>query len=301
MPDDIVLPVPETVSAVYLVPAGWPLYDPVGVARRYLDTHIGEPLLSVLRDLIDGPLCSIETVPSAEMGGVPGELLRMFGGSAELVEQAERAEHLLVVSAMARPGWPPYHEWTARAVATALADALDAPVIDYQIPRITPAAALAATLPDGRGALRLADWVLVPRSVGVRGAWLTTKGLGRFGLPELQALDVPPELAEPWSRALTGVASALLARWSTRLREAGWPALVTLPSRLEFTVADVGTAYGEPRPPGGLVAVELALSPSPPSQDSFLTVAPPHTYPSSAAEYLDWACSTLFGPAGAGR
>src|SRR5690349_39763 len=43
------------------------------------------------------------------------------------------------------------------------------------------------------------------RSAGSAGLRVTTKGLGRFGLPELQSFDVPAQLGGPWARRLLGL------------------------------------------------------------------------------------------------
>ncbi|GAB3811782.1 hypothetical protein GCM10027605_52420 [Micromonospora zhanjiangensis] len=92
-----------------------------------------------------------------------------------------------MVDASYRPGWPPAHEWAARAVAAALAESLDADLIDvFALQILSPAVAL-RSLPDADGRVRLVDWLLVPYSSDADGLWFTTKGLRRFGLLELQA------------------------------------------------------------------------------------------------------------------
>jgi hypothetical protein len=87
----------------------------------------------------------------------------------------------------------PIHEWAARATAAALAAELGVPLVDTLIPRVMDAGKAMASLPDPDGLFRLSDWVLVLHSAGNRGLWVTSKGLGRFGLPELQAGNVPQD------------------------------------------------------------------------------------------------------------
>ena len=59
---------------------------------------------------------------------------------------------------------------------------------------------------DGGIPAPLAAHVYVLESLGAQGLWCTTTGLGQFGLPELQTLDVPAQIGVPWARVLTGIA-----------------------------------------------------------------------------------------------
>ena len=102
-----------------------------------------------------------------------------------------------MVTATSRPGWPPGHEWAARTAAAALAAEAGRPIVDVFSPQVLDVGRAIRTLPDEQGRIRLADWVQVPQSPGPLGFWLTTKGLGRFGLPELQTENVPPQLIRP--------------------------------------------------------------------------------------------------------
>src|SRR5690606_12724155 len=79
------------------------------------------------------------------------------------------ASHLLAVHAAYRPGRPPAHEWSARAVAGAVGAAASAPVIDVFTPQILGAAHLERSLPGPDGAVRLTDWVLLPHTAAAHG------------------------------------------------------------------------------------------------------------------------------------
>lgn len=62
---------------------------------------------------------------------------------------------------------------------------------------------------DGADALQLPDEILwsirATRREGGRGVWLTTEGLARLGLPELEMLEVPEELADVGAALLDGL------------------------------------------------------------------------------------------------
>jgi hypothetical protein len=133
-------------------------------------------------------------------------------------------------------------------------------------------------------------------SAGIGGLGMTTKGLGRFGLPELQARNVPPQLGQAWTRVLTGLASSLLGSWLNALRDRAEPAFAQLSAVLEVGEGDIARAYDAPVTEGAAVPVRLTFDPSPQdSTDSFLSVQPPDEYPASAGEFLAGVCTALFG------
>ena len=139
--------------------------------------------------------------------------------------------------------------------------------------------------------------MLVFQSAGIGGLRMTTKGLGRFGLPELQVRNVPPQLGQAWTEVLTGLASSRLGAWLTALRDLGAePAFAQLPAALEVCEADIARAYDAPGTEGPAVPVRLTFDPSPQdSADSFLSVQPPDDFPASAGEFLAGVCAALFG------
>ncbi|GAA4700180.1 hypothetical protein [Phytohabitans rumicis] len=303
-PDDaLILPVPEAVSATYLVPTSTPPDDPstlADVAARALDGLVTGTARDLARQMLAGPLMTIDTREVADLPALPLDLLSAFGASDEQVNRVGDATHVITVGAGFRPGWPPAHEWSARAVAAALGHTLGADLIDgFQTQVLTVDAAL-RSLPDAEGRVRLTDWILIPYSPGdtvADGMWFTTKGLGRFGLLELQTHEVPPHLTRGWGATLTGVARRLLRTWSDALDGPGEPAFLPFPATVTVTGHDIAMAYGAPAERGSDRAAELSLALDPstnPDADSFLTVAPPEYYRGPASDYYTRVCATLF-------
>ena len=138
---------------------------------------------------------------------------------------------------------------------------------------------------------RMADALLVLASPGRRGLWCTTKGLGAFGLPELQAHGVPMSVREPWAGVMTAVALRLLEVWIEALRATGAP-FVEVPSLLDVTEGDVARAYGVAVPATATSAtVRLRLDPHL-AGDSFLTIWPPK---GTSNGFPAEVCRTIFG------
>ncbi|WBC17175.1 DUF2314 domain-containing protein [Micromonospora sp. WMMA1998] len=295
--DFLPVPVPESLDATYLVPiAGLPRVSPK-TAVEGLAGRLAEPVHGLAKQMLDSPLMSVDTRTVDEFPELPPDLLSAFGATDEQLARLAAATHLVVVQAEYRPGWPPAHEWAARAVAAAVAETVGGDVVDvFGLQFLDPAAAL-RSLPDEHGRIRLVDWVLVPYSSDADGLWFTTKGLRRFGLLELQAQGVPDHLTRAWGAVMTGAARRLLRDWTDGLAGEEVPAFVQLPVLATVTGHDIAVAYGNPEQHGATAPVLLRLELDPatdPDADSFLSLNPPAGHPGPPGRYFAAACATLF-------
>lgn len=296
--DFLPVPVPESLTATYLVPlTGLPPTSPKRAVEALAD-RIAEPVYGLARQMLDSPLMSVETRPVAEFPRLPPDLLTAFGASPQQLARLAEATHLVVVQAEYRPGWPPAHEWAARAVAAAMAQQVGGDVVDvFGLQFLDPGAAL-RSLPDDQGRIRLVDWVLVPYSSDVAGLWFTTKGLRRFGLMELQVQGVPDHLTRAWGAVMTGAARRLLRTFTDGLAAEEVPAFVQLPVLATITGHDIAVAYGNPEQHVATAPVLLRLELDPatdPEADSFLSLGPPTGHTGPPGRYFAAVCATLFG------
>lgn len=296
MAEDLVLPVPDLLSAAYVVPTT--LAGDAAKARidAALEGRVAEPLAPIARKLLDAGaarLISMDSVPA-----LPTDFQRYLGVPAELVERLNAADKSLAISVRWTPDWPPIHEWAARACAAALADDLRVPLVDTFVPQVLAAGTALASVPGHPPQHKLSEWVLVFQSAGNHGLWMTTKGMGRFGLPELQVRNVPPQYGNPWTRLLSGSASNLLRLWMSALRDRGDSSFARIPAAFEVGESDVAEAYRAEAAGDGRVPVRLTFDPAPDDgADSLLTIQPPDDYPGSAGEYFAYACAQVFGAA----
>lgn len=294
----IVLPVPQMVYATYLVPGETAPDEVARIARSWAPRLFADPLPALVDEQLDGPLISLAVVAADEGPPLPLQLLPYFGTGPEQMAVIESASHFVLVQLVARAGWPPLGDWTARAVATCLAVELGVPLLDMSVPRAFDAEAAARTLPDADRRVRLSDWIQVLYSADSSGMWVTTSGLGRVGLPELQTFNVPPQLAQPWGRAMTGLAGFLSAAWARMLQEDRDASIVELPATVPLTSRHVAIAYATETDRDGTVELRLELDPATQEgAESFLTVLPPLDHPTSSGEFVAQVCAELFGAA----
>ncbi|HEU5027933.1 MAG TPA: hypothetical protein VFV01_23630 [Spirillospora sp.] len=259
MGENLTLPVPETLYATYAVALTAPIPDPGELAHDEIAGRTRPPLRDLALGMLGSPMVTLDQRPAAEFPPLPADLLAAYGASPAALAALDAASHILAVRAAYRPGHPPAHEWAARAIAGAVAAARTAPVIDVFTPQILAHDHLTRSLPGPDGAVRLTDWMLLPHTSGPHGFWFTTKGLARFGLPELQTENVPPALVVPWGRLLNGLARRVLDLWQDRLPAGEQPLVVDLPETVSVGLGDIAAAQGTDEPLRREVTVRLRL------------------------------------------
>lgn len=165
-------------------------------ARRWIMRELtGWIQLAVLERLADG---SVEWDPQVLVDGP-----RWSGsGGRQLV-----AVRCVDRRGPRRPGF-----WAALATAQALASLVGGTIVDSLRGGRAPIEALR---PPADGRVRAIDHLRIPSSNGSRTrCWLSTVGMGAFGLPNLELVDVPRAWTEVGARLLLGVAQHMI--------DAGW-------------------------------------------------------------------------------
>ncbi|MBW8485818.1 hypothetical protein K1Y72_25795 [Actinomadura sp. PM05-2] len=284
------MPVPEALDGTYAVAFAEPPEAPRELAREQVTARVAPPLRDLVVSMLDSPMLTLDLRPADGFPPLPASLLTQYGAPPADLAAVEAASHLLAVRAAYRPGWPPAHEWATRAIAGAVAAAAGAPVVDVFTPRILPQDELLRSLPNADGEIRLTDWMLLPHTAGPHGFWFTTKGLARFGLPELQTENVPPALVEPWGRLLNGLARRVLDLWLEQLAALETPVVVDLPETVSVGLQDVAAAQGTEEEMRREVSVRLRLD-APDGGAPVLTVLAADDGP----DRLESLCTALFG------
>jgi hypothetical protein len=145
---ELVLPVPETVSATYTVPVP----EPMGTveARRQAGKAVEARLTGPLRTLTTRWLAQGAVRVEVEPAGTPppGLLDKPLFGTPEQRVFLARARAFVQFSATQRASLIGMREWKARGPAAALAAGLGAPVLDPQALQVLTAEEALAALPD---------------------------------------------------------------------------------------------------------------------------------------------------------
>ncbi|MFI0483992.1 hypothetical protein [Actinomadura sp. 9N215] len=282
------MPVPETLYATYAVALAEPIADPARLAHDEVARRTEPPLRGLVLGMLDSPMLSLDQRPASQFPPLPRDLLAAYGAEPSVLAAVDDAAHLVAVRAAYRPGRPPAHEWAARTVAGAIAAALGAPVVDVFTPQILTLGHLERSLPGPDGAVRLTDWMLLPHTPGPHGSFFATRGLARYGLPELLTENVPSGLVDPWGRILNGLARRVLDLWLDALPAGEQPLTVDIPEIISVGLRDIAAAQGADEPLRREVAVRLRLDPDP---EPALAVLPAHDRPDG----LEALCAALYG------
>jgi hypothetical protein len=280
VPDTIVIPVPERLLAVYAVVTPDPPADTT--------LHSGQGL-------------AIDVVPVEEAPLPPSPLLRAMGADAPALAAYDSGTHAVLVRSVGTAQFPPQHELAAYASAHAIAEMCEGIVVDTLIPRI-----VTRVRAVGEG-FRLADWVVLPHSMEAGGLWFTSKGMTRFGLPELQSHSIPEPLANAWGAVLTGIGQVLLRDHELAMTEDPGTALREAPAEQTVSLRDIASAYSDEARFGDDTDLDVGeefrieLDPSTSeTADSFLTVVPPAGFAGTTEQWAAQVVKTLFTDVGRG-
>ncbi len=313
--NELVLPVPKTVSATYVVPVSAPMSTVE--AREQASRAVEARLTGPLRTLTAEWLAKSEVRIEVEAAGKPppGLLDKELFGTPEQRVFLARARAFVRFSATQRASLIGIQEWKARGPAAALAADLGAPVLDPKALQVLTAEDALAALPDTTRTtpasisdditigLGFKSWVRVydVDYLGVIG--VMTDGMRRFGLPELRMGPASPDLRDELTALLSGMAfrvwSDLLARAQDTPNASGLlhlPRFLRTPAEMDIHRRDLDRAACVPNRGGMFCLIGLRFDPAQ-REDSggWLTVCPPACWDTSWEDFIAHTCHGMFG------
>jgi hypothetical protein len=249
----------------------------------FFDSLLGEPMSSLAREFAQSRL-HLQLVKRSDLPPVPVGLLRHVG-LGEVEERKLEASSLALLIEAEEGNRPPRAGlWTALAAAQACAQILRGTVFDPAASRVIRVAPSPSEL-TADGSIAIARHIVVPFSIGERGlGWMTTSGMAKFGLIDLEVRDVPPNL-----QGLAYLVNALAQHLLDLLdgsRLDGDQEVLDLPSSLRIGPQDLARASGG-KDAASEVEVGLELtSPSAPNQPPFLRLVRPDGVRASHGAWL---------------
>ena len=270
------------------------------LTKRWLVEHANDPLRSAIRGFIDRAALGFGVDSRAHLATPALQLLSHLG----LGELEERrllaATHVVSVVTRDSARRPRIGLWSAIAGARAVATELGGVILDPIIPKVLSTESYIASLPHN-GDIRIGSHIVVPYSVGDRGvAWMTTSGLAKFGLPDLEISELPPNL-DQMSILVNGVAQHLVT--AVLLVPDSQTSLQSLEieSEIRITGSEVAAALGrEPTVDEArrFAVVGLQFGPSSHRQGiSMIQLVRPHGFHDERTVWPNVALQTLLGSA----
>ena len=216
----------------------------LGVVKSWLGRHATGPLRELLGDWVDKGMLSIHLLPKSETPPLDLDELRGTGMSAEQEQRLAGSTHAALVFGKDL-GLPPHPGlWVAFAGARALVEGLDGVAFDMNTRRLLPPGAEVEDLPE-MGQVVIPDHLAFDRErTGGETPALVSRGMAKFGLPDLVLRGVPDDLLREASAVFGGLA-ALLAGWAVPLRDAscGRPVRAKLNPAWRLTRAQILAAH----------------------------------------------------------
>ncbi|MBA3993473.1 MAG: hypothetical protein C0469_08095, partial [Cyanobacteria bacterium DS2.3.42] len=237
----IEIKLPETLVSMYLVPSNKPSLDAKEIVSNAVKRRIHGPLGKGISALISRGLMQVEYRSKDECSEIPAQTLAYMGAKPDQLSQLKNAKGFVLISTTGLPGWPPRHELAGRAAAAALALEQNCILVDMYFPRVmTPQDAL-ETVAIGKE-VEFKNWIKVLTSKSETGCWMTSRGLARTGLPDLQAVEASPQLAEPLPYVMTGLAWKIANKFAIDLSQNPRLTSFALPADIEISELDISEA-----------------------------------------------------------
>jgi uncharacterized protein YegJ (DUF2314 family) len=273
------------------------------LTRDWIRRQPGEMLPEALMELSKRGVLNLEFGPRDMLPTPPPEMVRYMGLDELTERRLEKATHVVGIFCPELPRAPFFGYWLALAAAKATAERYSGAVFDPGMLKVLKATEAEEGLPED-GLVRVARHMMVPQSRGNRGLlWTTTKGLSKFGLPELEIKDAPSDLSTQLMLMINGVAGHLIKQlWEQSIESEPGKLTLVVDREPSITLKDIERAFGE-EPSNihenalGQTRVRLEFHPGKRGHDSFLTILPPSASHEKRGEWLHGACADLFGSA----
>ncbi|BDI30624.1 hypothetical protein CCAX7_26750 [Capsulimonas corticalis] len=302
----ITLPIPETVPTGFMIFCRFTSAPPTDadvsqMARMWALENADPPLREMIGAFIDPTLMVIHV---AETSQVPIEILRACAPSLAEDQRGEidSATHFITVRASDHLPGPRLGLWAAVAATMACAERYGARVVldadtCAAFPLKNPFRELHMQMTP-----RVASFVVCPYSMSDSGAaTMTTRGMARFGLPDLLLGDIPPIDMQALAMTVVGLCQVLVTMVGDVHRGDDSPAPF-IPSILETVVTASYLKMSRSRemdtPPANKNAearVRLEHRPRPGYPlERYFTLLPPEGYSGEYGAWLHSLVSTFF-------
>jgi hypothetical protein len=306
-PVEIVLPDIVNVGfGVYFRSAGEVPDDAAlrAMARSWIERFLDLPMRGAALEYLSTPMLRIEVRRASETPMPPIEMLRAMGVGELEERRVTSATHLVMLASSGLVQHPWFALHATRGAALGIAAGLGGVVYDAQTSQVLGTTLFEETIP-GDGRLELTKQIVIPFSTDARGeGWMTTKGMDKFGLPNLQIKNVPPGIAGTLMSAMNGVASRLID--ITAREAAGRKEPLTrlrVGPEIRVGVEDIVHAHGKDADASdvseegvrGWTTVRLTKERSWRGSEPMLTIGPPTPGGTKTASWLYVMLEDLFG------
>lgn len=281
------LPVPDTTLAIYAVPVETRPTNLTEAVVQALKKRMKDPIRGVALNYVGKPFMRLEVWDRSKFPANMSQVVSHTTSSKKSLQIFEKCKNFVVVSCVGKPGWPPHHELAARAFAASFALEHNSCVADLYVPSLLSGDEALSSLAPDAAKLKFSDWLQVLNSSDRDGLWMTTRGLARAGLPEVQTMGVPPILDNAWTRVMSALSWKVVKLACSGMQNETTGIRSQIPSRVEITETDLAEVYGKKLEKNEPAKIELFLSIGKGKDgEEYLTVSLPKGEKRPFGEYL---------------
>ena len=263
--------------------------------------RLGEPFGPALTEWVAKGLLTVLVSPGEDAPPAPLSMLQAMGIGEEEGRRFDDATHVAIFSSFDRLLPPRFGLWAAMAAARAIADTRDGAVIDAAIPRLLREKPSDEEFPKDFRVI-MPNHIVIPFSRDRRGlCWMTTKGMSKFGLPEIEIVDVPPDLPDSLVFVMNGLAGILVKASMRSFRdETDFEKSFRLDPEFRITSREIADAQGEdPVDPKegvrGWTTIRVEYRPGRRGGDRYLRLVPPSYFNEGRGVWLNSMLVDLWG------
>lgn len=178
--------------------------------RDWMERHTQEPLSSAMQSYLDEGMLSIDDVLRGDLPDPPTDFLFVNGGFAAEASRYKRADRVIAISAGDLAGLPPFGLLTALGAARAIALELRGIILDTHAIQPLAISTYEADLTPDSAVDILENVSVLPVPDSFDSVTLQTYGMLKYGLPNVEVVEAPPDLLEELAPVLLSVAEVLL-------------------------------------------------------------------------------------------
>lgn len=252
-----------------------------------------EQLRTDVREALEAGRMAVRANPRESFPAPPIQWLRETGMGPEEERRYREATHVVLVTARSPFPILPWCVLVTLAMARGLATSLDGVALEPEVPRLLPVSSLDKPL-HAKGSWAVANHIICPVSSDGGAAWVTTTGMKRFGLPNFEMRNVPPDLAKEVALILMTVAQVVIIAALVQASESNETDAteVVLDAEVPITPEDMAVAFDKKDNPtfnayAGRTTVRLSFDGKGRREgmDPLIEVGPPASYTGTPGQW----------------
>jgi len=305
-PQPVTIKIPDVIHTgfgVYFTSDGPPALsddDILEITKAWLIKRAEPKLREAITEYISAPaMRKLEVRTVSQLAPPPMQMLKAMGLGETEEERMRHATHVVMIGTYDALRYPRFGLIAAVAIARALAAHLGGVIFDPQCRKVLRIDTHNQELPKTAW-IPVSTQIVIPHSVDSKGkGWMTTVGMEKYGLPNLELRQIPPNLGDAIAPIMSGIIQKLvMIAMAERRRPAGNSHDLIVGPDLEISTRDITLAFGKTDDADekeGTTQIRIGYYPDKRGQERLLGVMPPDAFKDRPEEWMYRMLDDLMG------